>query len=45
MKYHEAINGPNREAWKAEVKKEHQGMISNGLLSQLRSAIFQREQS
>jgi hypothetical protein len=23
MKYHEAINGPDGDAWKAEVKKEH----------------------
>ncbi len=31
MKYHEAINGPNGEAWKTEVKKEHQRMISIGV--------------
>jgi hypothetical protein len=31
LKYHEAMNRPNGEAWKAEVKKEHQRMISNGV--------------
>ncbi len=31
MKYHEAINGPNGEAWKAEVKKEHQRTVSNSV--------------
>ncbi len=31
MKYHEAINGPNGEAWKVGVKKEHQKMLDNGV--------------
>jgi hypothetical protein len=29
MKYHEAINGPDEDAWKAEVKKEHGRMVHN----------------
>jgi hypothetical protein len=29
MKYHEAINGPDGDAWKAEVKKEHGRMVHN----------------
>jgi hypothetical protein len=29
MKYHEAINGPDGDAWKAEVKKEHNRMVQN----------------
>jgi hypothetical protein len=29
MKYDEAVNGPDGVAWKAEVKKEHQQMVSN----------------
>ncbi len=29
IKYHEAINGPNLDAWKAEVKKEHGRMVHN----------------
>jgi hypothetical protein len=28
-KYHEAINGPDGDAWKAEVKKEHGRMVHN----------------
>jgi hypothetical protein len=31
MKYHEAINGPDGEAWKTEVKMEHQRMLMNGI--------------
>jgi hypothetical protein len=31
MKYHEAINGPDNELWKAEVAKEHQRMIDRGV--------------
>ncbi len=31
MKYHEAINGPDGEAWKAKVKKEHHRMLINGV--------------
>lgn len=31
MKYHEAINGPDSKAWKAEIKKEHQRMLDNGV--------------
>jgi hypothetical protein len=29
MKYHEAINGPDGDAWKAEVKIEHSRMVHN----------------
>jgi hypothetical protein len=29
MKYHETINGPDGDAWKAEVKKEHGRMVHN----------------
>ena len=29
MKYEEAINGPDGEAWKAEVEKEHGRMVKN----------------
>ena len=29
MKYHEAINGPDGEAWKEEVRKEHGRMVHN----------------
>ena len=29
MKYDKAVNGPDQVAWKAEVKKEHQQMVSN----------------
>ena len=29
MKYHEAINSPDGDAWKAEVKKEHGRMVHN----------------
>jgi hypothetical protein len=31
MKYHEAINGPDGELWKQEVKKEHKRMINSGV--------------
>jgi hypothetical protein len=31
MKYHEAINGPDGELWKEEVKKEHKRMIDSGV--------------
>jgi hypothetical protein len=31
MKYHEAINGHDGKLWKAEVPKEHQRMIDNGV--------------
>jgi hypothetical protein len=29
MKYHEAINGPDSDAWKVEVKKEHGRVVHN----------------
>ncbi len=29
MKYHEAINGPDGELWKEELKKEHKRMIDS----------------
>jgi hypothetical protein len=32
MKCNEAINRPNGEAWKEEVRKEHQRMINNGVI-------------
>jgi hypothetical protein len=31
MKYHEAINEPDSNLWKAEVTREHQGMIDSGV--------------
>jgi hypothetical protein len=36
MEYHEAINGPHGEVWKAEVKKEHQRMVSNGVFEPIK---------
>ncbi len=31
MKYDEAINGPDGEAWKVEIEKEHKRMVKNGV--------------
>jgi hypothetical protein len=36
MKYHEAINGPDSELWKAEVKKEHQRMVDSGVFKKVK---------
>jgi hypothetical protein len=36
MKYPEAINGPDREFWKAEGKKEHQRMVDSGVFKKVK---------
>ncbi len=36
MKYHEAINGPDGEKWKAEVKTEHGRMVENGVFEKVK---------
>jgi hypothetical protein len=36
MKYHEAINGPDSELWKAEVRKEHQRMVDSGVFKKVK---------
>ena len=36
MKYHEAINSPDGEKWKAEVKKEHQRMVNSGVFEKVK---------
>jgi hypothetical protein len=36
MKYLKAINGPDGQLWKAEVVKEHQRMIDNGVFEPMK---------
>ncbi len=36
MTYHEAINGPDGEKWKAEVKKEHKRMVDSGVFKKVK---------
>jgi hypothetical protein len=36
MNYHEAINGPNSEFFKAEVRKEHQRMVASGVFKKVK---------
>ena len=36
MKYKEAINGPDGEAWKKEIKNEHDRMIKNKVFEELK---------
>ena len=33
MKYKEAVNGPNGEAWLEEVDNEHERMVKNQVLT------------
>jgi hypothetical protein len=35
MKYHEAINGPDSELWKAKMRKEHQRMVDSGFIKEV----------
>jgi hypothetical protein len=36
MKYHEALNGPDGEKWKAEVKTEHGRMVKSGIFEKVK---------
>ncbi len=36
MEHHDAINGPDSELWKAEVKKEHQRMVGSGVFEKVK---------
>jgi hypothetical protein len=36
MKYHEAINIPDSEFWKAKVRKEHQRMVDSGIFEKVK---------
>ncbi len=35
MKYNEAINGPDGEAWKQEIKNEHNRMVKNQVFEEV----------
>ena len=36
MKYNEAIHGPDGEAWKQEIKNEHNRMVKNQVFGKLK---------
>jgi hypothetical protein len=36
MKYNEAINGPDSELWKAEVRKEHKRIVDSGVFKKVK---------
>ena len=44
MKYEEAINGPNGEAWKGEARNKHEQMISHKPYRPVKKVKSQRAQ-
>ncbi len=43
MKYHQAINGPDSELWKAKVRKGHQRMVDSGVFKKVKRSELHSE--